>query len=122
MEPGDVLDVLVHAEVVVERRLVGDVRAHHARVDGSRGRPLDAHLAVGGFEEADRELQQGGLACAVRADQRDELATIDLEADVVEGDAFAVALGEPFDDERGLGGLGGSCGVGHECTVFRDRR
>jgi hypothetical protein len=51
-------------------------------------------------------LQGGGLAGAVGAEDAEGLALFDLEADAVDRDVFAVALGEGVDldgDHRGAG-------------------
>ena len=92
VEPGDVLEVLPDAEVVVEHRLVGQVRHGGPRLDradrmaGDRRRPLRR------FEHPGEHAQQRGLAAAVVADQRDALAVLDAQVERCERLGVAVAL------------------------------
>ena len=57
-------------------------------------RTVDAHVAARCTHEAARDLQQRGLACAVRPEQADELALGDVEIDTAERLDAAVAFDE----------------------------
>src|SRR5262249_25715313 len=70
-----------------------------------RGLELNANLALGvvapeddgtaiGGAQAEDDLQGGGLTGAVGADERDDLATRDIQVDAVHGGAVAIALDE----------------------------
>src|ERR1700722_84761 len=70
--------------------------------------PADRHLALAGRHEAGDDAQQGGLAAARAAEQRDDLILAQLQADVVEHQqVLAAALGielahmVDFDQRRG---------------------
>src|SRR5882757_10124481 len=58
-------------------RCVGDLLAQHG------------DLAAGCGQHAGDQVEGGALAGAVRADQRDDLAGVDVERDVVDGDHAA---------------------------------
>jgi len=49
------------------------------------------------------DLDGRGLAGAVRAEEREHLASRHLEIDVVHGDPLAVALQQPFDADHRVG-------------------
>ena len=102
---GDELEVLAQREVVVERGLVGEVGELGARLD--RPARLAVHLdrAARGVEQAGEHAHEGGLAAAVVAHQRDELAGGHLEVERCERRAVAVGaavrLGEAAHGEGG---------------------
>src|SRR5262249_4980067 len=54
----------------------------------------DCHLAGTGRENAEQGLEQCGLAAAVRAEQRQDLAPLQLDAEVATDHTIAVADGE----------------------------
>src|SRR5438445_819233 len=54
-------------------------------MDPVAGGAIDAHLAGIGLEQAGYHPQDGGLAAATRADQADDLATLDVERQVAQG-------------------------------------
>ena len=70
---------------------------------GLRAREVDVALAVdrrgaaGGVDQAEQHPQGGGLAGAVRPEEAGDPAGLDVEAQVVDGDEAAEALGEPSD-------------------------
>jgi hypothetical protein len=83
-----VRDRLLHRELGVHDvvlRHVPDAAAERV-VDGVEVLAVDPHLARGGAEVAVEHRQQGGLARARRAHQRDEVARQGLEGHVVEED------------------------------------
>src|SRR5216117_4067838 len=104
-EPGDDggLQGLEHREV---REDVDQLeRAGHAEPsEPHRPEPVDlllleAHRAGAGRREPGQDVDQRGLAGAVGADDRDELAGGDAEAHPVEGAELAVELPEPLGDQ-----------------------
>ena len=103
--------VLDDVEVVAEREvLVDDLDAERGgvagAVDGDR-LAVEAELArVDGVDAADA-LDQGGLAGAVVADQRGDLAGVGGEVDVVQDLHRAEALVDPAQLEQGGRGHGG---------------
>jgi hypothetical protein len=58
--------------------------------------PEQQRLALGGRQQTGEHLHRGRLAAAVRAEESEDLAALDAEAHVVDGDEVAEALGEPF--------------------------
>ena len=59
--------------------------------------PLNSTSPGARRQERGDQLEQGGLAGAVRADHREDLAARDVEGDVVDGDQAAEALGQVLD-------------------------
>ena len=80
---------------------------HHLGHQTREGRAVEGDRPVLGFERAGERAEQGGLAGAVRAERRDDLAVRDLERNVTDRDDRAVRDGQPLDDEQGRTGLGG---------------
>ena len=64
----------------------------------------DLSDAGGGGDEAEQQFDRGGFACAVGAEQSDDLAGVEREAQTVEGDGCAVALGDVGQRGDGCGG------------------
>ena len=98
-----------HREVPVDRLGLGDV----GDLVGARaGRPAeDRDAARERLEEPRDHLQEGALAGAVRPDDREERSAPDVERDVGEGDAAAVAGGDVDEADGGTGiedGAGGA--------------
>jgi hypothetical protein len=93
-----------------------DVEHRVVRVEGDvlhQARHLDAgvapHRAGVGRELAAHDLHEGGLAGAVPADERQALAGLDLQRDVVEQRQVAVGVGDVVErDERHGGDRGGA--------------
>ncbi len=65
------------AGVVLEQH--ADPVAQHFGVDGLDVDAADAHRALVGVVEAQQQLDQRALPCAVLADQRDQLAVADVQ-------------------------------------------
>src|SRR6185369_4100478 len=90
-------DVVVHGRH--EQLIVGileddaDALAHLAQVGLGDREARDPHLARAAPEDAVEMEDEGGLAGAVRAEQRDPLAFVDPEVDAEER-AVAVGVGE----------------------------
>src|SRR4029077_19422677 len=59
-----------------------------------KGALAEPHLASFGREQADQRLQQGGLAAAVGAEQRQHLAGLERHIEPASDDAVTVADGE----------------------------
>ena len=57
------------------------------------------HLAAVAGQEALEDLDRGGLTCAVRAKKGEDLAPLDVKADVVDGLDGAVGLSQVLDTE-----------------------
>ena len=57
----------------------------------------EADGAGGDLLEAADHAQRGGLAAAGRTEQGEELAALDVERQIVDGDHVAEALGDPFE-------------------------
>ena len=60
---------------------------------------VEAHLAAGRLHEGRDQLEDGRLARAVGADDRQDFVRLDVERDLVDGGQAAVALGEVPDRE-----------------------
>src|SRR3712207_4350780 len=58
------------------------------------------HLPGRRGEERGDELEQRALAGAIRPDYRDDLTLLDVEADIVDRDQTAKALGEILDPQQ----------------------
>ena len=63
---------------------------------------VEPDLALGRLLEAGEHAHQRGLAAAGRAEQREELALVDVERLVVDGDESAEALGDVAELDEGL--------------------
>ena len=72
----------------VDRAAVG----RHAR----HIHPVDQDAAFAGYFQPGQHPQQGGLAAAGRSEQREKFAHFDIEADIVDRDKAAKALGDIF--------------------------
>jgi hypothetical protein len=84
--------VLFGGQVLVEARALEDdpdLPAHSARVVNDVA-PVDARPSAGRGERRREDRDRGGLARAVRAEQGEELARLDVERDAV--DRVAVGL------------------------------
>ena len=92
------LQVFAHVHVQIQRIVLGQV-AHDA-LDGHRivddVVSVDARCARGGRDEAGDDFHQRRLACAVGAEQADD-TFINRERHVIEGELFAVLLGDMVD-------------------------
>ena len=98
LEP--VRDVVEHRHVREQRVGLEDrVDVALVRGDADGGAAADLDLALGRLVEAGDHPQRRGLAAAGRAEQREELARLHLEVDVVDRDQVTVALGDPTQDD-----------------------
>jgi len=88
-------------EPPVDELGLGDI-GHPARLLACR---MAEHLDAAGHrrQEPGHEPQQGALAGAVRPDDREQRARLDGEVDPLEGDAIAVAGGDPAQPDIGMG-------------------
>ena len=70
------------------------VLKHHHPVGPRLGHlpPIDQDAAMAGLRQARQQVQQGALAAAGMADQRDEFALADLQVDVLEGHIAAAIV------------------------------
>ena len=84
-------DGLLHRdrEVPAERRELRHVSHRRARLRGPAAE--DAHLATRRLQEPEEELERGGLAAAVGADDAQELALADGQVDAFEDRGAVVA-------------------------------
>ena len=64
-----------------------------------------ARGAAGGIEQAGEHLQRGGLARAIRSEKAHELARLDAEADVIDGDGLLVLAADQAADGPAEAGL-----------------
>ena len=101
VQAGDVLEVLPHAEVVVEDRLIAQVRRVGPGVERPDVVAEHGDRAVRRLEQPGRHPQQRRLAAAVVAEQHDPLAGRDGEVDWAERGCVAVALGQALRGECG---------------------
>jgi hypothetical protein len=106
LEAGAVVQVLLHAQLRVERdvlRQVADAPAHLERALGDV-QPVDPDRAGGGREHPRQDPQGGRLAGPVWTQKSHDLTRLDLEGDVGEGGEGVVALGEVRDFNGGRHG------------------
>jgi hypothetical protein len=79
---------------------LGQVADLTPRLERARAGTADLGLSAGGPDEPAGDLDQRGLAGAVRPEQADELAFLDLEVDSRERGRRAITLLERADGER----------------------
>lgn len=128
LQRGEELQVLPPREAPVERSLVGGHQAAEpprlqrvaGRVDGA-----DLHAPRVGQDQRAEHLQQRGLACAVRAHQREQPSPRHVEIDAVEGGDFASRERMPDGlakrtraDERLPQGADLESGLGHRSMKY----
>jgi hypothetical protein len=65
--------------------------------------PVELDPPVPRPDEPGHAVEEGGLAGAVRAEERDDLALVDLERDVPQDLEIAVGDREPLDLQHGAG-------------------
>src|SRR2546425_4558477 len=104
------LEVFQHAharEDVAALRRLRDAEADDAvGAQGIEARAVEAHGAVPRPHEAEDRAQRGGLAGAVGADQRDDLAALDGQRQPAQGPDAAVVGVDVGELEHGGYGLG----------------
>ena len=71
-------------------------------LDGAAVVMRQPHRAAGGFVEAGDAVEHGGLAGAVRSDQRGDLAPLGRERQVVDGDDAAEPHGQAIDGQDAI--------------------
>ena len=101
VERAEVVDVLTHGELVDDRDLLRH-DADPALEVVARGRhglaeQADAAAVVG--EQGEHAVDARGLARAVGAQQAEDLALVDVQVEVVEGEQLVVAFDEPLDGD-----------------------
>ncbi len=100
------LQVFVDDHVLVRAHEVGDISDERAdlAVLVADGEPVDLGLAGRGLEEGGEDLDGGGFARAVGADEAEAVALVDGEVQGVERDEVVVALGQVdrFDHGHGV--------------------
>ncbi len=89
-EEGIEVDLLRHQP---HRSAREAVVAHHVVAE-------HFHRALAGERRAGHQADERGLACAVRAQEREDLAAVDVEVEVIEGGESAVALGRAAQANR----------------------
>src|SRR5665213_1408050 len=72
--------------------LPADFIARFCRVQAEQ-----AHMAGGDGDERREDAEEGGLARAVGAKKAEDIAVVDLQGEVVQGNALAVTMGEVVD-------------------------
>src|SRR5262245_4507211 len=103
------VDEAVEIQVLAERQTIIETRLleHDAQVPAAFDRILDDVDAVNpsraavGPQDGAEDVQQGCLAGAVRAEQREQLVGLHIEADIVERELAAVTLGHGEDLDGG---------------------
>src|SRR5262249_50289331 len=116
-EPAVEVEGLLGVEKAVEVGLLGQVADLLVLADVGGGLAEDERLAVGGEEQAEQQLDGGGLPRAVGAEEAEDFALADLDVEGPQGGLLlaapevAVDLGQlaRFDDHIG----------GHEATSVR---
>src|SRR5205823_5765318 len=96
-EPAVEVERLLGVEEAVEVGLLGQVADALVLLDVGGGLAEDEGLAVGGEEQAEEQLDGGGLAGAVGAEQAEDLAPVDFQVEGAEGDLFLPAPEVPVD-------------------------
>lgn len=116
----EVLEVLEAGEIPVQHHRFGDVRDVALAADRI-ARDVDAAhtgFAARGGHEVEKEADGGRLAGAIRAQQAEHFARMDVERERVERGDVAIALGEGAGrEERRRCALGRRRGGGHGGSV-----
>ena len=96
LDLGDEVQVLADGHVGVEGRRLGQVARAALRLDRvfEDVIPGDDGLALGGRHVSGEDPHRRRLAGAVRAEEAEDLASLDAEADVLDGRETAIALRE----------------------------
>ena len=77
----------------------GEAASDATGADGAHLLAIEQHVSGGGLEQSREAPEQGCLAAAVGSDDGDELATLKVEGNVVDGIATVVAQAEAFGAE-----------------------
>ncbi len=108
---ADVADVFGDGEIRIEAERLRQIAGVRARFAGRHAENF--RRAGGGFHHSGEDLERGGLACAVRADQSEDFAVADFEIDAPNGFQRTVAFPEIADPDCRAPG----CGSAHRCPV-----
>ena len=100
---GDEAQILDAGHVVVQIRVVGDVRQLPlaAQRVGSDGAAAHGDLAAVELQDPHRRLQRGGLSRAVVTDEAVDLPRRDVQRQIVHGFFLAVGLGQVLNVQHG---------------------
>ena len=103
VQAGRVAQVLAPGQVRVEADRVREVADAALDLERAAGRvePDDAGLALGRLGQPEEHQDRRRLAGAVLAEQAEDLAGLDLEIEMVDGDEVAVGLGQAAGPDRG---------------------
>jgi len=82
-------DGTIEVDILAARQFRMEARAH---LQQTAHPATEDHFPLGGVGYAGEDLQQGGFACAVTADDADDLAAVDGEIDVAQGPEYFVLL------------------------------
>ena len=95
--PAKKFEVLAHAQVTVERKLLGHVADRERRGAGGliQVEPGDAGAAGGRPQQAAHHLERGRFASAIRAEQAEDLAAANAKADPIGGREVPKSLVSP---------------------------
>ena len=110
VEPADHLQVLEPGQVLVDGGVLAgepDLRAQLGGV-GDHVEPGDPRAAAGRRQQRGQDPDRGRLAGAVRAEQAEHGAGLDLQVDPAERLDVPVGLPQPLDLDRQLGASGAS--------------
>src|SRR4029079_19225966 len=102
VEAGGVAEVLPPRQVAVEADAVGQVADPPLDLErlASRSERDHASLSVGRLGQPEEHEDRRRLAGAVLPEQAEDLAGLDLEIEVVDGDEIAVLLGQTAGPDR----------------------
>ena len=101
---GEELQILGHRELAVKRELLGDVADPLARRGAGATQIHSRHpqRAAGSGQQSAQHAKRRGLACAVGTEQAEDLAPLNIEADVVNGNETAELADQIADLDDGV--------------------
>ena len=115
----DGLDVVLNRQTAKNASFLGQVAHAEPRAleDGQVGHALAVKLDFSaiGRDQADHHVEGGGFACAVRAEQSDDLSALHFERDILHHGAQTVAFHQFLCLER----VDGVLGHGATCSACR---
>ncbi len=110
LEAGEVAQGFRAAELRVEGHVLRQVAELAARLQAPRIVAEDPHAAFAGGQQAEDQLDGGGLAGAVVAEQAEHLAGLQAQVEPAQGGEGAVAQGRAVDLDQAHG-LGSAAGI-----------
>lgn len=110
LEAGEVAQGFRAAELRVEGHVLRQVAELAARLQAPRIVAEDPHAAFAGGQQAEDQLDGGGLAGAVVAEQAEHLAGLQAQVEPAQGGEGAVAQGRAVDLDQAHG-LGPAAGI-----------